>query len=91
MNVLFIAGLIVIGVGLLLGTYMRFACGAGALLLLLPWSASLPPASIVFMDDHIIYALVLVGLALVRAGRAFGLGQMARAAKCAGRPAEVVV
>ncbi len=74
-NVLFMVGLIVIGVGLLLGIYMRFACGAGALMLLLMWSASLPPANNVFMDDHIIYALVLVGLALVGAGRTFGLGR----------------
>ena len=74
-NVLFMAGLIVIGVGLLLGIYMRFACAAGALMFILMWSASLPPANNIFMDDHIIYALVLLGLALVGAGRTFGLGQ----------------
>lgn len=74
-NVLFMAGLIVVGIGLLLGIYMRFACGAGALMLMLMWSASLPPANNVFMDDHIIYALVLVGLALVGAGKTFGLGR----------------
>ncbi len=74
-NVLFMAGLIVIGVGLMLGIYMRFACGAGALMMILMWSASLPPANNVFMDDHIIYALVLIGLALVGAGKTFGLGQ----------------
>jgi thiosulfate dehydrogenase [quinone] large subunit len=74
-NVLFMAGLIVIGIGLLLGIYMRFACGAGALMVVLMWSASLPPANNVFMDEHIIYALVLVGLALVGAGKTFGLGR----------------
>jgi thiosulfate dehydrogenase (quinone) large subunit len=74
-NVLFMAGLIVIGMGLLLGIYMRFACGAGAVMLTLMWSASLPPANNVFMDEHIIYALVLVGLVLVGAGRTLGLGR----------------
>jgi thiosulfate dehydrogenase [quinone] large subunit len=74
-NVLFMVGLLVIGTGLLLGIYMRFACAAGVLMLLLMWSASLPPANDVFMDDHIIYALLLGGLALVGAGRTLGLGR----------------
>jgi thiosulfate dehydrogenase [quinone] large subunit len=73
-NVLFMAGLIVIGIGLLLGIYMRFACGAGVLMLMLMWSASLPPENNLFMDDHIIFALVLVGLVLVGAGKIFGFG-----------------
>jgi thiosulfate dehydrogenase [quinone] large subunit len=54
---------------------MRFAAAAGSLLLVLMWSAVLPPASNPFMDDHLIYAMVLVALALVGAGRFFGLGQ----------------
>lgn len=74
-NVLFMAGLLVIAVGLLLGIYMRFACAAGALMLILMWSASLPPANDPFMDDHIVYALVLAGLALVGAGNTLGLGR----------------
>jgi thiosulfate dehydrogenase (quinone) large subunit len=74
-NVLFMVGLLVIGTGLLLGVYMRFACAAGALLVLLMWSASLPPANDVFMDDHIIFALLLGGLALVSAGKTLGLGR----------------
>jgi thiosulfate dehydrogenase [quinone] large subunit len=75
-NVLFMAGLLVIGVGLLLGIYMRFACAAGALMLTLMWSASLPPENNLFIDEHIIYALLLAGLALVGAGRTFGLGEL---------------
>ncbi|MCW3039143.1 MAG: DoxX family protein [Solirubrobacterales bacterium] len=73
-NVLFMAGLLVIGSGLLLGVYMRFACAAGALMLILMWSASLPPANNVFLDEHIIYATLLAGLALVGADRTLGLG-----------------
>lgn len=74
-NVLFMAGLIFVAVGLLLGIYMKLACAAGALMLVLMWSASLPPANNVFMDEHIIYALVLAGLALVGAGNTLGLGR----------------
>ena len=73
-NWLFMVGLLVIGTGLLLGIFMRFACVAGAVMLLLMWSASLPPANNLFMDEHIIYALVLGGLALVGAGNTLGLG-----------------
>ncbi len=74
-NWLFMVGLIAIAVLLLLGIGMRFACAAGALLVLLMWSASLPPEDDVFMDNHIIYALLLVGLALVGAGNTLGLGR----------------
>jgi thiosulfate dehydrogenase [quinone] large subunit len=73
-NVLFMAGLLAIGVALLLGIAMRPASIAGATMLVLMWSASLPPENNVFMDDHIIYALVLIGLAAVGAGTTLGLG-----------------
>jgi thiosulfate dehydrogenase [quinone] large subunit len=74
LNWLFMFGLIAIAVGLLLGTFMRLACAGGALLVVLMWSASLPPADDVFMDNHIIYALLLAGLALVGAGNTLGFG-----------------
>jgi thiosulfate dehydrogenase [quinone] large subunit len=74
-NVLFMAGLLAIGAALLLGIAMWPASIAGATMLILMWSASLPPANNLFMDDHIIYALVLVGLAAVGAGRTLGLGK----------------
>ena len=74
-NVLFMGGLLGIGVALLLGIAMRPACIAGATLLMLMWSASLPPENNLFMDDHIIYALVLIGLAAVGAGKTLGLGK----------------
>ena len=73
-NVLFMAGLLGIGVALMLGVAMWPACIAGATMLVLMWSASLPPANNLFMDDHLIYAMVLIGLAAVGAGRTLGLG-----------------
>jgi thiosulfate dehydrogenase [quinone] large subunit len=39
------------------------------------WSASLPPDQDIFMDNHIIYALLLVGLVVVGAGKTFGFGK----------------
>ena len=74
-NVLFMTGLFAIGLALLLGIAMRPACIAGATLFMLMWTASLPPENNLFMDDHIIYALVLIGLAAVGAGKTLGLGK----------------
>ncbi|MGI8522847.1 MAG: hypothetical protein ACR2K3_05995 [Nocardioides sp.] len=74
-DTLFMVGLLAIGSALLLGVAMRFAAGAGALLLVLMWTAVLPPANNPFMDDHLVYALVLVLLAAIGAGHTFGLGE----------------
>lgn len=72
---LFMLGLAAVGGLLLLGIGMRFACAAGALMVMLMWSASLPPENNLFLDDHVIYALVLAGLALAGAGNTLGLGR----------------
>ena len=74
-NVLFMAGLIGIAVALLLGVAMWPACVAGATMVVLMWSASLPPQDDVFLDNHIIYAILLIGLAAVGAGNTLGLGR----------------
>jgi len=71
---LFMIGLLGIGVGLLLGIAMRITASSGALLLVLMWTVVLPPANNLFMDDHLIYALVLVLLAAIGAGHTLGLG-----------------
>ncbi|GGV40891.1 membrane protein [Actinomadura cremea] len=72
---LFMAGLAGIGVALVLGIGIRVAAVAGGLLLVMMWTAVLPPEDNPFMDDHLVYAIVLVGLALVSAGDALGLGR----------------
>ncbi|MEO6791108.1 MAG: hypothetical protein ABI187_09100 [Ornithinibacter sp.] len=72
---LFMVGLFAIGVALMAGVAMRFAAAAGALLLVLMWTAVLPPANNPFMDDHLIYAMTLVALALLGAGHFLGLGR----------------
>ncbi len=57
-------GLAGIGAALILGIGMRIAA-AGSAALVLMWTAVLPPENNVFMDDHLIYAILIVGLALV--------------------------
>ncbi|GAA2731178.1 DoxX family membrane protein [Pedococcus aerophilus] len=71
---LFMIGLLGIGVALMLGIGMRIATVAGAALLVMMWSAALPPANNPFMDDHIVYALALAVLLGAGAGHHLGLG-----------------
>jgi thiosulfate dehydrogenase (quinone) large subunit len=68
-------GLLGIGAALILGIGMRIAATAGTLLLVMMWTVVLPPQTNPFMDDHLIYAAVLIGLALVGAGDTLGLGK----------------
>lgn len=71
---MFMLGLLGIGVALIAGVGLRIAAFAGAILLVLMWSVVLPPDNNPFMDDHLIYAGVLVGLALINAGDTAGVG-----------------
>jgi thiosulfate dehydrogenase [quinone] large subunit len=73
---LFMLGLAGIGTALILGIGMRAAAALGSLLLVMMWSAVLPTENNPFMDDHLIYALVLIGLAVAGAGKVFGLGKV---------------
>ncbi len=72
---LFMIGLLAIGVALMLGIGMRIAAASGALLLTFMWMASLPLDNNPFMDDHLVYAFVLIGLAAFHAGDTLGLGR----------------
>jgi thiosulfate dehydrogenase (quinone) large subunit len=71
---LFMMGLLGIGVALISGVAMRLTAYAGGVLLVMMWSVVLPPANHIFMDDHLIYAMVLAMLALTGAGATLGLG-----------------
>ena len=73
-DALFMFGLFGLGIALLLGIAMRVAAVGGPLLMLLMWSARLPPANNPLIDDHIIFALIIVALATADAGRTWGLG-----------------
>ena len=86
-NWLFMLGLLTIGVALISGIGMRFAAIAGGIMLVMMWSAVLPPANNIFMDDHLIYAGLLAILALSSAGDTWGLGRVwSRIPQVAARP-----
>lgn len=70
---LFMLCLLFVGVSLLLGVLMRLATLAGIALLALMWSSLLWPAANPFMDEHIIYILVLIILNLVNSQQRWGL------------------
>ena len=72
---LFMIGLLGIGVALTLGIGMRIAAASGAVMLTLMWVALLPLENNPFLDDHLVYAIVLVALAVYGAGRYWGLGR----------------
>ena len=61
-DVLFMIGLLGVGMALLLGIGLRFAGYAGTMMMLLMWSAMLPPKNNPLLDEHIVYSLVLLGL-----------------------------
>jgi thiosulfate dehydrogenase [quinone] large subunit len=74
-DVMFMAALLAIGTALLLGIGLRVAAVAGGLLLVLMWTAVLPPTTNPCMDDHLVYAGVLALLALTAAGNTLGFGR----------------
>lgn len=75
-DVLFMAGLALIGAALLLGIGVRVACASGiALMALMYVSGSLPPKTNPLVDDHVVYALLLAFLATQPSGDWLGLGR----------------
>lgn len=71
---MFMLGLFGIGLALLLGIGMRIAAYSGALLMSLMYLAAFQPSNNPFIDDHIVYALVLISLHLVNDEQVLGMG-----------------
>ncbi|HAO81737.1 MAG: DoxX family protein [Parcubacteria group bacterium GW2011_GWD2_43_10] len=61
---LFMLGLAGIGLGLILGIMVRIAAWGGVVLMSLMYLAIIPTENNPIIDEHIIYILVLVGLAI---------------------------
>jgi len=70
-------GLTLLGVSLILGALVRLSAPLGALLMILYWLPRLqdfkPDLNSFIVDSHIIYAIALLLLAAVYAGRIWGL------------------
>ncbi|MFE3633582.1 hypothetical protein [Streptomyces sp. NPDC059168] len=84
---LFMLGLSGIGLALTAGVALRLAALAGTVMMALMWVAEWPPAKHLsdgsasmstnpFADYHVVYAVVLVALAVVSAGDVLGLGRV---------------
>jgi thiosulfate dehydrogenase [quinone] large subunit len=84
---LFMAGLLGIGLALVLGVALRAAAASGTVMLLGMWAAEWPLAKLTsagepsmstnpIVDYHILYALVLIAVALTYAGNTWGLGKL---------------
>jgi thiosulfate dehydrogenase [quinone] large subunit len=85
-DLFFMAGLLAVGVTLVLGIGLRIAAASGALMMLLMWAAEWPPAQHTssgeatsstnpLIDYHVVYALVLVVLAATASGATWGLAR----------------
>ncbi|MDH6583117.1 thiosulfate dehydrogenase [quinone] large subunit [Streptomyces sp. SAI-133] len=84
---LFMLGLLGIGVALIAGVALRLTAVAGTVMMALMWIAEWPPARHLsdgspsmstnpFADYHLVYALVLIALAVASAGDTLGLGRL---------------
>ena len=78
---LFMLGLLFAGATLILGVMVKLGSYAGTLMLLLMYLALIGPENNPFLDDHIIYAIVLLGLAASGAGQYLGFGKKWQALK----------
>ncbi|MFF1682355.1 hypothetical protein [Streptomyces sp. NPDC058256] len=85
-NWLFMLGLLGVGIAVVSGIALRLAAVAGTALMAFMWIAEWPPAkhladgspsmsSNPLIDYHVLYAVVLIALAVVGAGVTWGLGR----------------
>ncbi|RPF20270.1 DoxX family protein [Myceligenerans xiligouense] len=77
-DVLFIAGMLGTGVALLLGIGLRVAAVSGTLLMTMLWLSAwtfAPGSNNPLVDTHVIYAALVITLAVTRAGDVWGLGR----------------
>lgn len=72
-DMLFMAGLLLIGVALVAGIGMRFATISGVLLMIMMWSSMLLPENNPIIDEHIIYSIILLGLLVSNKQQVWGL------------------
>lgn len=71
---MFMLGLLFVGLTLTFGIMIRLGSLTASLMLFLMWTALLPPEHHPFIDDHIIYALLVLGFAFVHTCRHLGFG-----------------
>ena len=73
---LFMLGLIAIGLPLMLGVGVKLAGSIGVVMVVLMYSAGfILPEHNPFLDEHIIFAVIMIGLTVVPSGHWLGLGK----------------
>lgn len=72
---LFMMGLLFVGLALILGIGVKIAGYFGSLMMLLIWLSLFPPEHNPFLDEHIIYIIIFLGLGVTESGQWFGLGK----------------
>ncbi len=72
-DALLVWGLVLAGIALIFGAATRVAAVSGIIMMMLMYFSAWPPAHNPFMDEHVIYALLLGYLAFVGAGRFLGI------------------
>ncbi len=72
-NWLYMAAMLALGLSLIFGLLVRFSSIIGTLVLALMYLAAMPPATNPFIDYHILYILILIGIFAANAGKYFGL------------------
>lgn len=81
---LFMLGLLFVGATLILGIMVRLGSYTGILMLILMYTAGfIFPEHNPFLDEHIIYSIVLIGIAASNSGQCLGLGERWSATKLA--------
>ncbi len=72
---LFMLGILLIGICMVFGLALRLTGYLGAILMFLMWLAFIPVANNPLLDDHVIYGLIFIGIAIVKPYYGFGFGK----------------
>lgn len=70
---LYMMAMLALGLSLIFGLLVRFSSIVGVLVLAFMYLAVIPPTTNPFVDYHIIFMLVLIGIFAANAGKYFGL------------------
>ncbi|MCA9349606.1 DoxX family membrane protein [Candidatus Saccharibacteria bacterium] len=72
----FMIGLAGIGIAMILGIGIRIAALSGVIMMAMIYLALYPPTNNPILDEHVVYALLFIGLAQVNDTQALGFGKV---------------
>jgi len=74
-DILFMVGLLLIGLALIIGIMINIASISGSLMMFLMWLVVLPPKNHPFIDEHIIYIFIFILFIYFESGKYLGFGE----------------